>query len=315
MIAADELGVDIDDILVLHGDTSIVQYGIGTFGSRGIDGTWRPGAVLPRSRIWKAKVKKFGAMLLDSDDFSYSGGQVICNKTGASKALAEIAGATYRAMKLPPNTEPGLIATHFLGSRATLCFPFGAHIVWSPTSTRDIGSSENFAATSLYVDDCGNILNPPAGGWSDPWRRGAGPGAGAVREAVRATRADSSSPANSWITTMPRAHMMPWIESERITTTPTTVNPLGVKGVGEAGKTTGASPAVVNLGSGTRYGRTWECAISTVFLPYDARKNLEADREEKLMIVARKPFDYSAPKTLDEAMKLVAAGAKPPGRR
>ena len=106
-IAADELGVDIDDILVLHGDTAIVQYGIGTFGSRGtaVGGT----ALYFALQDLKAKIKKFGAFLLESDDVTLDGGQVVCNKTGASKSLQEIAGATYRAMKLPVNTEPGCL--------------------------------------------------------------------------------------------------------------------------------------------------------------------------------------------------------------
>src|SRR5271166_3205482 len=110
-IAADELGVDIDDILVLHGDTAVVQYGIGTFGSRGtaVGGT----AVYFALQDLKAKIKKFGAMLLGSDDVTLSGGVVTCNKTGAAKTLPEIAGASYRAMTLPANTEPGLFATHF----------------------------------------------------------------------------------------------------------------------------------------------------------------------------------------------------------
>ncbi len=70
-IAADELGVDIDDIVVLHGDTSIVQYGIGTFGSRAtaVGGT----AVYMALQDLKAKIKKFGAMLLKSEDVTFAG--------------------------------------------------------------------------------------------------------------------------------------------------------------------------------------------------------------------------------------------------
>src|SRR6202158_4993737 len=110
-IAGDELGVDIDDILVLHGDTSQVQYGIGTFGSRStaVGGT----ALYFALQDLKAKIKKFGEMLLESDDVTFSGGKCVCNKTGKSIGLAQIAGATYRAMKLPANTEPGLQATYF----------------------------------------------------------------------------------------------------------------------------------------------------------------------------------------------------------
>jgi carbon-monoxide dehydrogenase large subunit len=236
-IAADELGVDIDDILVLHGDTSIVQYGIGTFGSRGT-AVGGPALYFALQDL-KAKVKKFGAMLLNSDDVSYTGGQVVCNKTGASKALAEIAGATYRAMKLPPNTEPGLVATHFW-EPTNFCFPFGAHIV-----VTDIDNDTGQVKVRRYVavDDCGNILNPLLVDGQVHGGVAQGLGQALWEEAVY----DDSG---QLITgefmdyTMPRAHMMPWIESEH-TTTPTTVNPLGVKGVGEAG-TIGASPAVVN---------------------------------------------------------------------
>src|SRR5882672_1894682 len=105
-IAADELGVSMDDVQVVHGDTSIVQYGIGTFGSRGtaVGGP----ALYYALQDLKAKIKKFGEMLLESDDVTFSGGKCVCNRSGKSITLAEVAGATYRAMKLPPNTEPGL---------------------------------------------------------------------------------------------------------------------------------------------------------------------------------------------------------------
>ena len=74
-IAADELGVDIDDISVLHGDTAIVQYGIGTFGSRGtaIGGT----ALYFALQELKEKIKKYGAMLLESDDVSFADGECV----------------------------------------------------------------------------------------------------------------------------------------------------------------------------------------------------------------------------------------------
>ena len=68
-IAADELGVGIDDVLVLHGDTAMVPYGIGTFGSRStaVGGT----ALYFALQELKAKIKKFGAMLLESDDVTF----------------------------------------------------------------------------------------------------------------------------------------------------------------------------------------------------------------------------------------------------
>jgi carbon-monoxide dehydrogenase large subunit len=236
-IAADELGVGIDDILVLRGDTAIVQYGIGTFGSRGtaIGGT----ALYFALQDLKAKVKRFGEMMLESDDVTFGGGQVICNKTGATKSFAEIAGATYRAMKLPPNTEPGLQATHFW-EPPNFTFPFGSHIV-----VTDIDPETGKVDVRRYiaVDDCGNILNPLI---VDGQVHG-----GVAQGLGQALWEEAVYDENGQLVTgelmdyaLPKATMMPWIESSH-TVTPTNVNPLGVKGVGEAG-TIGCSPAVVN---------------------------------------------------------------------
>ncbi len=236
-IAADELGVDIDNILVLRGDTSIVQYGIGTFGSRAtaIGGT----ALYFALQELKAKVKLFGAMLLESDDVTFSGGQVTCNKSGKTKGLAEIAGATYRAMKLPPNTEPGLVATHFW-EPPNFTFPFGAHIVIT-----DIDKETGDIAIRRYiaVDDCGNIINPLIVDGQVHGGVAQGLGQALWEQAVYDDNGQLIT-GEFMDYAMPRAHMMPWIESSH-TITPTNVNPLGVKGVGEAG-TIGCSPAVVN---------------------------------------------------------------------
>ncbi len=236
-IAADELGVDIDDILVLHGDTAIVQYGIGTFGSRAtaVGGT----AVYFALQDLKAKIKKFGAMLLNSEDVTFSGGRVTCNKTGASKSLQEIAGASYRAMTLPANTEPGLFATHFW-EPPNFTFPFGAHMVITDI---DKETGEIKIRRYIAVDDCGNILNPLIVDGQVHGGVAQGLGQALWEQGVYD---DSGQLVTGEMTdyVLPRAHMMPWIESDH-TTTPTPVNPLGVKGVGEAG-TIGCSPAMVN---------------------------------------------------------------------
>ena len=236
-IAADELGVDIDDILVLRGDTAIVQYGIGTFGSRGtaIGGT----ALYFALQELRTKIKKFGAMLLESDDVSFANGQVTCNKTGKSKSLVEIAGASYRALKLPPNTEPGLNSTHFW-EPPNFTFGFGAHLVVTDIDT-DTGQVK--VRRYLAVDDCGNILNPLIVDGQVHGGVAQGLGQALWEEAVYDENGQLLT-GEFMDYAMPRAHMMPWIESDH-TITPSPVNPLGVKGVGEAG-TIGCSPAVVN---------------------------------------------------------------------
>jgi carbon-monoxide dehydrogenase large subunit len=236
-IAADELGVDIDDILVLRGDTAIVQYGIGTFGSRGtsIGGT----AVYFALQDLKAKVKKFGAMMLETDDVTFTGGRVVCNKTGEAKSVAEIAAAAYRAMKLPPNTEPGLVSTHFW-EPPNFTFPFGTHLV-----VTDIDPSTGQVTVRRYVavDDCGNLINPLIVDGQVHGGVAQGLGQALWEQAVYDDNGQLIT-GEFMDYAMPRAHMMPWIESSH-TITPSPVNPLGVKGVGEAG-TIGCSPAVVN---------------------------------------------------------------------
>ncbi len=236
-IAADELGVPINDVIVVHGDTAVVQYGIGTFGSRGT-AVGGPALYYALQEL-KAKIKKFGEMLLESSDVTLAGGQCVDNRTGKSVSLAQIAGASYRAMKLPPNTEPGMVATYFW-EPPNFAFPFGAHIVISEVD-RDTGQVE--IKRYIAVDDCGNMINPLL---VDGQVHG-----GVVQGLGQALYEQAVYDDNGQLITgelmdyaIPKAGMIPWIESSH-TITPSPVNPLGVKGVGEAG-TIGCSPAVVN---------------------------------------------------------------------
>ena len=236
-IVADELGVDIDDVVVLHGDTAVVQYGIGTFGSRGtaIGGT----ALYYALQELKGKVKKFGAMLLECDDVTLAGGKCVDERSGKSVPFAQVAAASYRAMKLPPNTQPGLVATYFW-EPPNFTFPFGAHV-----AITDVDRETGQVSIRRYVavDDCGKIINPLIVAGQVHGGVAQGLGQALWEQAVY----DENGQLLSGELTdyaLPRAHMMPWIESSH-TETPSPVNPLGVKGVGEAG-TIGCSPAVVN---------------------------------------------------------------------
>jgi carbon-monoxide dehydrogenase large subunit len=236
-IVADELGVDIDDVLVVHGDTAVVQYGIGTFGSRG---TAVGGAALYYAlQDLKAKIKKFGAMMLGSESVTLSGGACVDDVAGKSVKFAEVAAAAYHAKQLPPNTEPGLVATRFW-EPPNFTFPFGAHVVVTEVD-RDTGQIE--IRRYVAVDDCGKIINPLIVDGQVHGGVAQGLGQALWEEAVYG---DNGQLITGELTdyALPKAHLMPWIESSH-TETPSPVNPLGVKGVGEAG-TIGCSPAVVN---------------------------------------------------------------------
>jgi carbon-monoxide dehydrogenase large subunit len=236
-IVADELGVEMNDVLVVHGDTSVVQYGIGTFGSRGtaVGGS----ALYCALQTLKEKLKKFGAMLLKADDISLTGGLCIDNKSGKSVSFGEMAVAAYHAKKLPPDTQPGLVATHFW-EPPNFTFPFGAHIVVTDVD-RDTGQVS--VRRYVCVDDIGKIINPLIVDGQIHGGIAQGLGQALYEEAVYD---ESGALVTGELTdyALPKAHMVPWIESSH-TETPSPVNPLGVKGVGEAG-TIGCSPAVVN---------------------------------------------------------------------
>ena len=236
-LTADELGVPIDNVVVLHGDTAVVQYGIGTFGSRN---TAVGGAALYYAlQEIKTKMKRWGEMLLESDDITLVGGQCVCNKTGKTVSVSEISGAAYRAAKLPVGTDPGLVATRFW-EPSNFAYPFGAHI-----AVTEIGRETGEVKILRYVavDDCGNILNPMLV---------EGQVHGGIVQAIgQALYEHAVYDEGGQLLTgefmdyaVPRARMIPWLECDH-TVTPSPVNPLGVKGVGEAG-TIGCSPAMVN---------------------------------------------------------------------
>jgi carbon-monoxide dehydrogenase large subunit len=236
-IVADELGVELEDVVVIHGDTNTVQYGIGTFGSRAtaIGGT----ALYYALQDLKKKIARFGAMMLKSDHVSFTGGACICERSGNSVSLGQIAAASYRAMTLPPDTEPGLVATRFW-EPSNFTFPFGAHIC-----VTEIDRETGAIALKRYlaVDDIGNIINPLLVDGQVHGGVAQGLGQALCEQAVYDEQGQLIT-GELTDYAVPKAAMMPWIESAH-TVTPSPVNPLGIKGVGEAG-TIGCSPAVVN---------------------------------------------------------------------
>lgn len=268
-IAADELGVDLNDVTVIHGDTGIVQYGIGTFGSRAtaVGGT----AVLIAIQKLKEKAHKIAAHMLQADAsrLTFEGGRYSLHAAKAAAATAEsaepvmpvgeapagalpepttegkssitiqeIALAAHLAKELPPDTEPGLSATYFYEPK-NFTFPFGTHIcvVEVDRETGDIKFLRYVA-----VDDCGKVINPLL---VDGQVHG-----GIVQSIGQAMFEEVVYDEQGQLVTgtlmdyaVPRASHVPWFELDR-TETPSPVNPLGVKGVGEAG-TIGATPAIV----------------------------------------------------------------------
>ncbi|MBZ5521586.1 MAG: xanthine dehydrogenase family protein molybdopterin-binding subunit [Acidobacteriia bacterium] len=236
-LAADHLGVDLNAVTVIHGDTAIVQYGIGTFGSRGtaVGGT----AVYYALEKLKEKATKFAAHVLEADaaKVTFNDGKFTA-PNGKSMTIQEVALGMHVARTLPPDTEPGLSATYFFEPK-NFTFPFGTHIAVVEVD-RDTGEIQ--FKRYVAVDDCGNVLNPLL---VDGQVQG-----GIVQALGQALYEEAVYDDQGQLLTgtlmdyaIPRASMIPHLELDR-TETPTDVNPLGVKGVGEAG-TIGATPAIV----------------------------------------------------------------------
>lgn len=238
-IVAEELGVPFDDVTVYHGDTSVVQHGVGTFGSRttAVGGSAVHGAT---QRV-KKKMARFAAQKLKvkPGELSFAEGKIQTADGSKSVAFAKIAGEAYFARQLPRGIEPGL-TEQMVFEPPNYTFPFGAHVavVEVDGETGEVSLRNYFA-----VDDCGRILNPLLvdgqihGGlaqgigqalWEDHVYDESG-------QLVSGTLMDYA---------VPKAHQFPWFETSN-TQTRTPVNPLGVKGVGEAG-TIGSTPAIVN---------------------------------------------------------------------
>jgi carbon-monoxide dehydrogenase large subunit len=239
-IVAEELGVAPEDVMVIHGDTEKVQYGIGIFGSRGlaVGGT----AVYMAAQRVKEKARKIAAFLLNVSEAEVeSRDGTFVNRNDPSKFVnwQQIAQAAYDPKNYPPDMEPGLVATAFY-EPSNFTFPSGTHICVCEV---DIETGEVKILKYVAVDDCGKVVNPLL-------VEGQIIG-GIVQAFGQAMMERCVYDENGQLLTgelldyaIPKAHNAPKIVVDRVET-PSPVNPLGAKGVGEAG-TIGATPAFIN---------------------------------------------------------------------
>jgi carbon-monoxide dehydrogenase large subunit len=240
MIAAEKLGIDPDDIDVLHSDTAIAPLGLDTYGSRSLP----VGGVAVGMACDKVidKAKQIAAHQLEAsvDDLEYRGGVFrVAGSPDKEMPLAAIAFEAFTAHNLPDGLEPNLEA-QVTYDPPNFSWPFGTHMcaVEVDTETGEIDVLQYVA-----VDDCGVQVNPLI--VDGQVHGGVIQGlAQALYEGVTydtdgnlqtSTLADYLVPAASDVPAITLGH----------TVTPSPTNALGVKGVGEAG-TIGAAPAVMN---------------------------------------------------------------------
>ena len=237
---ADQFGIPFEHVTILHGDTGVSKQGIGTFGSRSqaVAGT----ALHLAGEKVKKKMAQFAAAMLEANenDIVFENGTIgVKGAPASAKPFAAIAGYAYVPVPLPPGLEPGLSDEAFF-EPANNTYPFGCHISMLEID-RDTGEPK--LLKMIAVDDAGNLINPLIVEGQIHGGLAQGIGQAMVEEAVY--NEDGQLVTGSFMDyAMPRATDFPRFELSA-TCTPTPVNPLGAKGVGEAG-TLGSTPCIVS---------------------------------------------------------------------
>ncbi len=229
-VISDELGVPVDDIEVLHGDTDNTPMGWGTYGSRttAVSGA----AVALSARKIKDKARELAAHLLEAsaDDIEYSDGRFfVRGSPDRAQSIQDIALMANVAWNMPQGMEPGLEATTFYDP-PNFTYPFGAHVALVEV---DVNRGTIDLKRYIAVDDCGLQINPMI-------VEGQVHG-GVVQGMGQALWEGAVYDENGQLLTgsmldyaLPRADVLPDLEVHS-TSTPSPHHPLGVKGVGETG--------------------------------------------------------------------------------
>jgi carbon-monoxide dehydrogenase large subunit len=240
-VVATRLGIPIENVDVVHGDTGRVLFGMGTYGSRSlaVGGT----AIVKALDKIIAKGKKIAAHLLEAaeSDIEFKDGKFTVAGTDRSKAFGEISLAAYVPHNYPlDKLEPGLNETAFYDP-TNFTFPAGTHICEVEIDP-DTGvvSIVNFSA----CDDFGNVINPMIVEGQVHGGVCQGIGQAMLEHCVYDNESGQLLTGSLMDYALPRADDVPSFKVET-KVTPCTHNPLGAKGCGEAGAI-GAPPALMN---------------------------------------------------------------------
>ncbi len=239
-VIADELGIPIDDVQVIYGDTATTPMGWGTYGSRTTVVGGAACALAARKIVDKAR--KVAAHLLEASevDVVFENGRFfVQGSPDRAKTFQEVTLQTYLAWNLPPGMEPGLEASAFYDP-TNFTYPFGTHLCAVEV---DANTGKVTVLRYVAVDDCGKAINPLI---VDGQVHG-GITQGLAQALYETAIYDESGQLLTGSMTdyaVPKASQLPVFETAR-TETPSPHNPLGVKGVGETG-TIASTAAVVN---------------------------------------------------------------------
>ncbi|HUB15514.1 MAG TPA: xanthine dehydrogenase family protein molybdopterin-binding subunit [Acetobacteraceae bacterium] len=239
-LVVDQLGVPLEQVEIVHGDTGKVPFGMGTYGSRSlaVGGT----AMVKAMDKIIAKGKKIAAHLMEAavDDIEFKDNKFTVAGTDKTKSLTEISLAAYVPHNYPiEELEPGLEETAFYDPK-NFTFPAGCHVCEVEV---DVETGVPEVVTFVAVDDVGRVINPMIVEGQVQGGVAQGIGQALLENAVYGP--DGQLLSGSFMDyTMPRAWDVPNIKVGTEVTL-CTHNPLGVKGCGEVGAI-GSPPAVIN---------------------------------------------------------------------
>jgi carbon-monoxide dehydrogenase large subunit len=238
-LVCDQLGLNPDEVRYVQGDTDEVFYSEGTGGSRSATMGGSALQIATEKIVKKARAIAAHVLKVEPDDVNFADGVFSSPKTNQTITVKEVAVAAVTPAKLPPDMEPGLVATGVFKS-ATNNYPNGCHICEVEI---DIETGVPQVVRYNVVDDVGTVLNPLL--LHGQVQGGIAQGVGqALMEDIRFDAGGQLITASFMDYAMLRAHNLCDMEVEA-NPVPTKTNPLGTKGAGEAG-CVGALPAVVN---------------------------------------------------------------------
>jgi carbon-monoxide dehydrogenase large subunit len=239
-LVTQRLGVPLDTVSIVHGDTDKVQMGMGTYGSR--SGAVGMSAISKALDKVEAKAKKIAAHLMEADegDIVIENGELKVAGTDKKLPWFQVALASYTAHNLPAGMEPGLKETAFYDP-SNFTFPAGCYICEVEVDP-ETGVTE--IVQFIAADDFGNIINPMIVEGQVHGGIAQGIGQALLEGCLYDGDSGQLVTASYMDYTMPRADDLPSFKVST-TNTPCPGNPLGMKGCGEAGAI-GSPPAVIN---------------------------------------------------------------------
>jgi carbon-monoxide dehydrogenase large subunit len=239
-IVAEELGIPPEDVEVIHGDTDVTPYGLGTYGSRSTPVSGAATALVARKVRDRARIVASAMLEVAPDDLEWEKGRwFVKGDPEKGATIQEIAMAARGSIELPEGVEAGLDA-ETVYDPPNLTFPFGAYIC---VVDIDPGTAKVKVRRFVAVDDCGTRINPMIiegqvhGGLTD--------GVGiALMEQIAFDEQGNCLGGSLMDYLIPTSLEVPDWETDH-TVTPSPHHPLGAKGIGESA-TVGSPPTIVN---------------------------------------------------------------------